>query len=92
MTSTHIGHYLLTRQTRLPIATFTSHDLRRTMATMLVEMGLALDLVAAIVGHESGGKDTRTLVRHYVPPRGGLADSRGVPSWPTTNRSHTRPR
>ena len=33
---------------------------------MLVEMGMALDLVAAIVGHELGGKDTRTLVRHYV--------------------------
>jgi len=66
MTSAHIGHYLLTRGGRLPIAKFTSHDLRRTFATMLAEMGLALDLVAAIVGHESGGKDTRTLVRHYV--------------------------
>ena len=33
---------------------------------MLAEMGVALDLVAAIVGHESGVKDTRTLVRHYV--------------------------
>jgi hypothetical protein len=33
---------------------------------MLAEMGIALDLVAAIVGHESGGKETRTLVRHYV--------------------------
>jgi integrase len=66
MTSAHIGHYLLTRRARLPIATFTSHDLRRTFATMLAEMGVALDLVAAIVGHESGGKDTRTLVRHYV--------------------------
>jgi integrase len=66
MTSAHIGHYLLTRAARLPIAKFTSHDLRRTFATMLAEMGVALDLVAAIVGHESGGKDTRTLVRHYV--------------------------
>jgi integrase len=66
MTSAHIGHYLLTRRTRLPIATFTSHDLRRSFATMLAEMGVALDLVAAIVGHESGGRDTRTLVRHYV--------------------------
>jgi integrase len=66
MTSAHIGHYLLTRRTRLPIATFTSHDLRRTFATMLAEMGVALDLVAAIVGHESGGRDARTLVRHYV--------------------------
>jgi integrase len=66
VTSAHIGHYLLTRRTTLPIAVFTSHDLRRTFATMLPEMGIALDLVAAIVGHESGGKDTRTLVRHYV--------------------------
>ena len=66
VTSAHIGHYLLTRRTTLPIAIFTSHDLRRTFATMLAEMGIALDLVAAIVGHESGGKDTRTLVRHYV--------------------------
>ena len=66
MSSAHIGHYLLTRRLTLPIAVFTSHDLRRTFATMLVEMGMALDLVAAIVGHESGGKDTRTLVRHYV--------------------------
>jgi integrase len=66
MTSAHIGHYLLTRRTRLPIATFSSHDLRRSFATMLAEMGIALDLVAAIVGHESGGNDTRTLVRHYV--------------------------
>ena len=66
MTSAHIGHYLLTRRTALPIAVFTSHDLRRTFATMLAEMGVALDLIAAIVGHESGGRDTRTLVRHYV--------------------------
>jgi integrase len=55
MTSAHIGHYLLTRAARLPIAKFTSHDLRRTFATKLAETGVALDLVAAIVGHESGG-------------------------------------
>ena len=66
VTSAHIGHYLSTRVATLPIAKFTSHDLRRTFATMLAEMGIALDLVAAIVGHELGGKETRTLVRHYV--------------------------
>jgi integrase len=66
MTSAHLGHYLLTRANRLPVAKFTTHDLRRTFASMVVEMGVALDLVAAIVGHESGGRDTRTLVRHYV--------------------------
>ena len=53
MTSAQIGRYLLTRVARLPIAKLTSHDLRRTFATKLAETGVAL--VAAIVGHESGG-------------------------------------
>jgi integrase len=66
MTSAHLGHYLLGHRTELPIAKFTTHDLRRTFATMLAEMDVALDLVAAIVGHDSGRTDTRTLVRHYV--------------------------
>jgi integrase len=66
VTSAHIGHYLLTRRSTFPIAIFTSHDLRRTFATMLAEMGIALDLVAAIVGHEAGARETRVLMRHYV--------------------------
>jgi integrase len=65
-TAAHIGHYLLARREKLPISKFTTHDLRRTVATMLAEMGIALDLVAAVVGHEAGGRETRTLVRHYV--------------------------
>jgi len=66
MTSGHVGHLLWARSDKLPIAKFTTHDLRRTAATMLAEMGVSLDLVAAIVGHEAGGKETRTLVRHYI--------------------------
>lgn len=66
LTASHIGHHLLSRREKLPIGDFTSHDLRRTVATMLAEMGVALDLVAAVVGHEAGSRDTRTLVRHYV--------------------------
>src|SRR5262249_35672969 len=66
LTATHIGHYLLAHSGKLPIDKFTTHDLRRTTATMLAEMGIALDLVAAVVGHEAGSKETRTLVRHYV--------------------------
>jgi integrase len=66
LTAAHVGHYLLRRRDRLPIDKFTTHDLRRTVATMLAEMGVTLDLVAAVVGHEAGGKETRTLVRHYV--------------------------
>jgi hypothetical protein len=53
LTSAHLGHYLLTRGARLPIAKFTGHDLRRTFATMVAEMGVALDLVAAILSPSS---------------------------------------
>jgi integrase len=66
LTSSHIGTCLLARRARLPIAAFTTHDLRRTVVTMLVEMGVSLDIVAAVVGHEAGGRETRTLIRHYV--------------------------
>jgi hypothetical protein len=33
---------------------------------MLAEMGVALDLIEAIIGHEVRNKEIRTLVRHYV--------------------------
>ena len=66
LNAAHIGHHLWARRDKLPIDKFTTHDLRCTVATMLAEMGVALDLVAAVIGHEAGGKETRTLVRHYV--------------------------
>jgi integrase len=66
LTSARVGHFLLTRRDRLPIDKFNTHDLRRTVATMLAEMGQPLDLVATVIGDEAGGKNTRTLVRHYV--------------------------
>ncbi len=64
--SVNVGQYLCYRKERLPIAKFTTHDLRRTVATALVEMGFSLDMVAAVIGHEAGGRNTRTLLRHYV--------------------------
>jgi integrase len=76
LTAAHIGHFLLSRSDRLPIAKFTTHDLRRTVATMLVEIGFDLDLVAAVIGQESGGKNTRTLVRHYI--RTDLTDRKAL--------------
>ena len=66
LTSAHIGHFVLSRTDRIPIAKFTTHDLRRTVATVLAEMGISFELIAAVVGHEAGSKNTRTLVRHYV--------------------------
>ncbi|HEV7277094.1 MAG TPA: tyrosine-type recombinase/integrase [Devosiaceae bacterium] len=66
MQSVNVGQYLCYRKSRLPIAKFTTHDLRRTVATGLVDMGFSLDIVAAVIGHEAGGRNTQTLVRHYV--------------------------
>jgi integrase len=64
LTPAHVGHYLLARS--LPIGKFTTHDLRRTVATQLTEMAIPLEVVAAVIGHDAGGRETRTLLRHYV--------------------------
>jgi integrase len=66
LNSANVGNYLHTRTDQLPTNKFTTHDLRRTVATMLAEMGIPLDLVAAVIGHEANGKETRTLIRHYI--------------------------
>lgn len=67
LTASHVGHAIIVRRERLPIAFFSTHDMRRTFATCLDAMGINLDLIAAIVGHETGAtRETRTLVRHYV--------------------------
>ena len=64
--SNDIGSALITRRKRMPLDHFVSHDLRRTVATELVELGITLDLVAAILGHDAGDRSTRTLTKHYV--------------------------
>jgi integrase len=61
-----IGQRLRQRLDKLPIAGFVTHDLRRTVATEMVKLGLSLDLVATVVGHSAGGAHTSTLVRHYI--------------------------
>jgi integrase len=64
--SSNVGSFLLNRRGRLPVSKFTTHDLRRTVATQLVEMQFPLESVAAVIGHSAGGGEARTLVRHYV--------------------------
>jgi integrase len=67
LTASHVGQCLNKRKKRLPIAHFTTHDLRRTFATALDGMGVSIELIAAIVGHESSvNQKARTLVRHYL--------------------------
>lgn len=65
--STDIGHALKNRD--LPCPHFTSHDLRRTVVSMMDEAGIGLDTIAAVVGHQRGSRATRTLVRHYSRPK-----------------------
>lgn len=64
--SNDVGSQIVNRRPNIPIDHFVSHDLRRTVATALIELGIAYDLVAAVLGHEVGDKQTRTLVKHYV--------------------------
>ena len=62
--SSHVGQTLLVRP--LPIAKFITHDLRRTVASQMVQMGTSLETVAAVLGHAAGGATVATLRRHYV--------------------------
>lgn len=67
LTAVSVGTALLHRRDRSPIAMFKSHDLRRTTASTMYEIGIAKDVIGAIVGH--GGEDeksARVLIRHYL--------------------------
>lgn len=74
--SNDIGSAIVTRRKRIPLEHFVSHDLRRTVATQLVELGISLDLVSATLGQQAGGSNTRILTRHYV--RTDLVDRKRV--------------
>ncbi|WP_159591518.1 tyrosine-type recombinase/integrase [Chelativorans xinjiangense] len=55
---------------KLPCAHFTSHDLRRTVATQMDEqLEIPLDTIASVLGHQRGTAATITLVRRYVRPK-----------------------
>lgn len=66
LTSNCVSSLLVKRRKSIPLGHFTSHDLRRTVATGLVDLAFPFEVVAAVLGHEAGSKDVRTLVRHYV--------------------------
>lgn len=81
LTSNCVASLIVKRRKNIPLDHFTSHDLRRTVATGLVDLGFSFDVVAAVLGHEAGGKDVRTLIRHYV--RSDLVDQkrRALQAW-----------
>jgi integrase len=61
----HLAHFLMNH--RPPIEKFGTHDLRRTVATMMAEaLGISLETIARVIGHTGGSASTRTLIAHYV--------------------------
>ncbi len=61
-----VASMLVKHRKEVPIDHFTSHDLRRTVATGLVDLGIPYELTAGVLGHEVGVKEVKTLIRHYV--------------------------
>ena len=66
MNSALVGQHLWIRRHKFPIAHFATHDLRRSAVTHMAKLGISLDIIAAVIGHEPGGKDLRVLVKHYL--------------------------
>jgi len=64
LTAAHVGHVLLCRN--LPIDKFTTHDMRRTVASGLIDLGISMETTAAVLGHAAGGPKLATLRRHYI--------------------------
>jgi integrase len=67
--SSLVGQHIIRRWNRLPIAKFTTHDLRRTAAVSMAKLkpGISLETIAMVIGHDAGPPATRTLARHYLP-------------------------
>jgi hypothetical protein len=61
-----VGQHLWIRRDKLPIALFRDTDLWRTAARHIAKLALSLDVIAAVIGDEPGGKDPRVLVKHCL--------------------------
>ncbi|SHG62441.1 Site-specific recombinase XerD [Kaistia soli DSM 19436] len=65
-TASQIGGAIIKRRKDCPIESFATHDLRRTAATSMAELGISLETIATIVGHSAGNAATHTLLKHYI--------------------------
>jgi integrase len=79
LAAAHVGHILLTRT--LPIPKFVTHDLRRTLATGMDEMGISRETIAAVLGHTVGGAELATLRRHYIHSESLDPKRRALEAW-----------
>ena len=82
-----VGSAIIVRRQRMPIASFTSHDLRRTVATEMAKLELPLDLIATVLGQEAGGGETRILRKHYIHNEFVYRKMRALVAWDRRLRS-----
>ena len=64
--ATNVGNILNSRVRQPPVENFVTHDLRRTVASGMADLGIHYEIIAAVIGHDAGEKSTKTLLRHYV--------------------------
>jgi integrase len=88
LTTVNVATALISRRASWPHEPFTTHDLRRTVATELIQMGIGLDLVADILGHEGGTATTKILTKHYA--RADMMERKraALIAWDKTLRSY----
>jgi integrase len=66
LSSSNVASILVKYRPTIPVHHFVSHDLRRTVATGMAELGVPYEVVAAVLGHEVGSASVRILTRHYI--------------------------
>jgi integrase len=67
-TTSDVGTAIINRRARMPIGTWASRDLRRTVATQMARLELPLETIAIVLGQKAGSAaaGTQTLVEHYI--------------------------
>lgn len=65
LTSNDVASFLVRNRERSPLDHFVTHDLRRTVATGLVDLSICFETVTAVHGREVTGQSERVLTRHY---------------------------
>jgi integrase len=67
LTSALVSSTLRNHRSKIPIPHFGTHDLRRTVASGMDDLGVSEETTAAVLGHESSAsRQTRTTRRHYI--------------------------
>ena len=83
LSSTSVAAWLRSARLRgrVPIDHFGTHDLRRTVASQMDEMGIARDVIGALIGHESGDRGATVLRRHYLKSEGLEKKRAALQAW-----------